>query len=250
MQRVPAFTVGEWWFTSHWTLSVYWLPEWLLANLLPHGAKRLYPFSVSGERGVPGTSPLPPPPCSSKTRMIREEGWSGWGVKIPLRFPAFGARAIQFNAPENPPQWRRAEGARSPSIALVADPHSGLFVPHVRDIPEVILGKVTEMETSSKQGHDSVLHPVVLEPLLPPVGTQQAGSWPCQWGLYSFNILRGHWYRAVWIYDNELNDWFFLDSIILVLKMAVTSSCNQLVTMCRCCVTTKCTSDTLSTQEA
>lgn len=74
--------------------------------------------------------------------------WSGWGVKIPFWFPANGARAVQFGHPESPPKWRQAGGARYHK----ALPHSGLFIPDVRDIPEVIFGELTEMETGSNRG--------------------------------------------------------------------------------------------------
>lgn len=63
-----------------------------------------------GLMGCPWHHAAPLPPCSSKTTMIRVEGWSGRGVKILFTFSACGARAIQY-VRENPPQWRWAEGA-------------------------------------------------------------------------------------------------------------------------------------------
>lgn len=53
------------------------------------------------------------------------------------------------------------------TITLVFKCHSGLFMPHVHGIPEIVFGKLAEMVTGSQWGHDPVLHPVLLKLLLP-----------------------------------------------------------------------------------
>lgn len=153
VQHAARSCVCCWWVMIHLSLNL----ERLLAARVAVGkfvsswCQAFVPIRcVSGERGVPGTSPLSLPPLLLKDDNDKSVGveWSGWGVKIPFWFPANGARAVQFGHPESPPKWRRAGGARYHK----ASPHSGLFIPHVRDIPEVIFGELTEMETGSNRG--------------------------------------------------------------------------------------------------
>lgn len=76
---VPVFTVGERWFTSRWTSSVDWLPDWLLAKICCFALPSICTHSlclVREESLAPRRTPHPHPPCCSKTTMIR--GWKSF----------------------------------------------------------------------------------------------------------------------------------------------------------------------------
>lgn len=205
-------------------LQSRWLPEWLLANSLPHRAKRLYPFAVSGEggRGVPGTTPFPSPLLLKDDNDKR--GGGGWGVKILFRFTACGARAIQY-VPENP-KWRQAEGAlyqhASPGYLTVTESYLWLMC---TTFLRLFWGGLQKWRLV--QSEDMTLYSTLSSlsfsflltfPLSLPVGTQQAGPWPYQL-VRPVQLQRPVWQLiqsrlTAW----ALTEWILLVSITLVLK--------------------------------
>lgn len=126
-------------------------------------------------KGSPWPLTIPHTAASQETTMISWEGWSGWGVKIPFRFSAWEARAIQC-VPENPPQWGQADGVPDRSARpLCLGCHSGIWSLMCKTFKRLFLGRLAAIDNSLNKRHQShsaillYLLPFAFSPLLSPI---------------------------------------------------------------------------------
>lgn len=106
-------------------------------------------------KGSPWPLTIPHTAASQETTMISGEGWSGWGVKIPFRFSAWEARAIQC-VPENPPQWGQAVGVPDRSARpLCLCCHSGIWSLMCKTFKRLFSGRLAAIDSSLNKRHES-----------------------------------------------------------------------------------------------